>query len=61
MIRKGETIPSGEVIANFEQEVLVKTDEDIGRFPTFNEIVLAYLKSSQTFDPFGGVKKSLES
>ena len=34
MIRKGETIPSGEVIANFEQEVLVKTDEDIGRFPT---------------------------
>ena len=43
-----------------DREVLVKTDEDIGRFPTFNEIVLAYLKSSQTFDPFG-VKKSLES
>ena len=60
MIRKGEPIPSGEVIANFEQEVLVKTDEDIGRFPTLNEIVLAYLKSSQVFNPFG-IKKSLES
>ena len=53
MIRKGEPIPTGEVIANFEEEVLVKTNEEIGRFPTFNEIVLGYLRSTQTFSPFG--------
>ena len=52
MIRKGEPIPSGEVVANFEEEVLVKTEEEIGRFATFNEIVLGYLRSIQTFTPF---------
>jgi len=52
MIRKGEPIPAGEVIANFEEEVLVKTEEDIGRFATFNEIVLGYLRSIKAFTPF---------
>jgi ABC-2 type transport system ATP-binding protein len=52
MIRKGEPIPTGEVVSNFEEEVLVKTEEEIGRFATFNEIVLGYLRSIQAFTPF---------
>jgi len=52
MIRRGEPIPTGEVIANFEEEVLVKTEEEIGRFATFNEIVLGYLRSIKAFTPF---------
>ncbi|RAO99438.1 multidrug ABC transporter ATPase [Petrotoga sp. 9PW.55.5.1] len=57
MIRKGEPIPNGEVVSNFEEEVLVRTKDEIGRFPTFNEIVLGYLRSTPSFTPFG-VKKS---
>ncbi len=52
IVNQGEKIPEGEVIANIGDEVLVKTQEDIGRYPTFREISLAYLRENKVFKPF---------
>ncbi|MCS7175656.1 ABC transporter ATP-binding protein [Pseudothermotoga sp.] len=43
LIEKGESIRSGEVIGLVGQSVLLKTDDDVGRYPKLNEIVVAYL------------------
>jgi ABC-2 type transport system ATP-binding protein len=52
IINQGETIPEGEVIANIGDEVLIKTQEEVGRYPTFREISLAYLRENKVFKPF---------
>lgn len=43
----------GEVISTLGNETLVKTSEEVGRYPTFKEVVLAYLQSKKAFSPFG--------
>lgn len=52
IINQGETIPEGEVIANIGDEVLVKTEKEVGRYPTFRELSLAYLRENKVFKPF---------
>ncbi len=46
VVDAGETIPEGEIIAHLDNETLVKTGEDIGRYPTFKEIVIGYLRKN---------------
>ncbi|MDN5343401.1 ABC transporter ATP-binding protein [Oceanotoga sp. DSM 15011] len=52
IINKGETVPNGKVVANINEEILIETDEDVGRYATFKEISLAYLKENKGFSPF---------
>lgn len=52
IINQGETIHNGEVIANIGDEILIKTQEEVGRQPTFREIFLAYLKRNKVFKQF---------
>ncbi len=46
VVDRGETIPEGEVIAHLENEILVKTEKDVGRYPTLKEIIIGYLKKN---------------
>jgi len=43
IIEKGESLQEGEVVGLVGQNVLVKTNSDVGRYPKLNEIVVAYL------------------
>lgn len=52
VITRGEKIPQGTIIGNSGSETIVKTNEENGRYATFREIVLAYLKGSKSFEPF---------
>lgn len=52
VITRGEKIPQGIIIGNSGNETIVKTDDENGRYATFREIVLAYLKGSKSFKPF---------
>ncbi len=42
----------GEVVGLVENETLVKTSKEIGRYPNFKEIVLGYLNGQREFVPF---------
>lgn len=52
LISHDEKIPQGEVIGIVGDDTLVKTNEDVGRFPKFKEIVLGYLGGYKEFTPF---------
>ena len=55
VISRGETIPQGTIIGSSDTETIIKTTEESGRYATFREIVLAYLKGSKDFVPFDSV------
>jgi ABC-2 type transport system ATP-binding protein len=57
IINKGEVIPQGEVISTINENVLVKTEEDVGDYANFRDISLAYLKEKKSFKPFSKSKK----
>ncbi len=46
IIESGETIPEGEIVAHLDNETLIKTREDVGRYPNFKEIVIGYLRKN---------------
>ncbi len=52
LVNTGETVPFGTVIGIVENGSLVKTQEDVGRYPNFKEIVLGYLQGKKEFVPF---------
>lgn len=52
VVERGEIIPQGTIIGNSGNETIVKTEEEAGRYATFREIVLAYLKGTKSFAPF---------
>lgn len=52
IINRGENIPAGDVIGIVENETLIRTAEDVGRYPNFKEIVLGYLQGKKEFIPF---------
>jgi len=53
VVERGDNIPENSVIiGNAGDKILVKTDEEIGNYATFNNIVLGYLKNQKKFDPF---------
>ena len=52
IINSGEKIPAGEVVGIIENETLIRTTEDVGRYPNFKEIVLGYLQGKKEFIPF---------
>lgn len=52
VVERGEIIPQGTIIGNSGSETIVKTEEEAGRYATFREIVLAYLKGTKSFAPF---------
>ncbi|MBE3579878.1 MAG: ABC transporter ATP-binding protein, partial [Caldanaerobacter subterraneus] len=45
IVRLNENIKGAKVIAVMNNEVLVKTEEDIGEYPRLNQIIVGYLKS----------------
>src|SRR6056297_3341858 len=52
IINSGEKIPAGEVVGIIENETLIRTTDDVGRYPNFKEIVLGYLQGKKEFIPF---------
>ncbi|BBE29958.1 ABC transporter ATP-binding protein [Tepiditoga spiralis] len=58
ILNKGEKV-EGEVISSVNEEILVKTTENIGRYPNFKEISIGYLKQNKTFTPFESTSKKL--
>ncbi|WP_434629445.1 ABC transporter ATP-binding protein [Thermoanaerobacterium thermosaccharolyticum] len=42
-----KNVKGAKVIAVINDEVLVKTDEDIGEYPRLNQIIVGYLKSTE--------------
>lgn len=52
IIQKGEEIPEGTVISSLGEEVLVKSEIEVGRYANFREISLGYLKENKSFKPF---------
>ncbi|WP_126992184.1 ABC transporter ATP-binding protein [Thermosipho globiformans] len=52
IIDSEEKITSGEVIGLVGDKILIKTDEEIGRYPKLNEIVVGYLNSKNKVDIF---------
>lgn len=52
MVSRNETIDNGELIGLVNDEILVKTDKNIGRYANFKEIVLGYLQGKKAFKPF---------
>ncbi len=51
LVANGQSLPRAEIIGVVGNETLVKTDEDVGRYPTFKDIVIGYLKR-EDFSPF---------
>lgn len=45
VISKGEKFDNAEVVGLIFDDILIKTDDDCGRYPKLNDIVVAYLKS----------------
>lgn len=52
IVNTGETVPFGAVIGIVDNETLVKTREEVGRYPNFKEIILGYLQGKKEFVPF---------
>ncbi|HPE68932.1 MAG TPA: ABC transporter ATP-binding protein [Thermotogota bacterium] len=52
LVDSGEKIPVGNVVGVLGNRTLIKTDEEVGDFPTFKEIALAYLQGKRAFVPF---------
>ncbi len=53
LIHQGEILPEkGQVVGLVGNDSLVRTDQEIGRYPNFKELVLGYLKGSKRFTPF---------
>ena len=53
IISRDHRYDTGEIISTVGNETLIKTSDEIGRYPTFKEIVLGYLQSKKAFSPFG--------
>ncbi len=52
MVESGEKVPVGNVIGVVNNQTLLRTEEEIGSYPTFNQIVLGYLQGRKSFIPF---------
>ena len=56
IVGKDERLAGCEIVGLLEDEYLVRVPDietDVGRFPSFREIVLGYLRGKVRFDPFG--------
>jgi len=53
IISRDHRYDSGEIISTVGNETLIKTSDEVGRYPTFKEVVLGYLQSKKAFSPFG--------
>ncbi|HOO74678.1 MAG: ABC transporter ATP-binding protein [Thermotogae bacterium] len=51
VIDKGVKIPYGDAIGFLSEEILVKCNEEVGRYPTFKELTIGYLNNTQMFNP----------
>jgi len=52
IVESGEKVPVGNVIGVVNNQTLLKTEDEIGSYPTFNQIVLGYLQGRKSFVPF---------
>ncbi|WP_036222906.1 ABC transporter ATP-binding protein [Mesoaciditoga lauensis] len=52
LISQNEKVSQSEIVGFVGNEILVKTNKDIGRYPTFKEIVIGYLGGKEEFTPF---------
>ncbi len=52
IVNTGEVVPQGEVVGILNNETLLKTNADVGRYPNFKELVLGYLQGKKEFVPF---------
>lgn len=52
IVGEGETIPGGEIIAHVEGGTLIKTNEDVGKYPGFKDIVVGYLRRNMEISLF---------
>jgi ABC-2 type transport system ATP-binding protein len=52
IVTQEEKVSIGQVIGLVRNETLIKTQEEVGRYPTFQEIVLGYLQGKKSFLPF---------
>lgn len=53
VVERGGSIPENSmIIGSAGDKILVRTEEEIGNYATFKNIVLGYLKNQKKFDPF---------
>jgi len=45
IVRLNENIKGAKIVAVIDNEVLIKTEDDIGEYPRLNQIIVGYLKS----------------
>jgi len=47
VVRLNENIRNARIVAVMEDEILIRTQEDIGEYPRLNQIIVGYLKSGE--------------
>nr|PZN07327.1 MAG: ABC transporter ATP-binding protein [Caldicoprobacter oshimai] len=47
IVRLNENIRNARIVAVMEDEILLRTQEDIGEYPRLNQIIVGYLKSAE--------------
>jgi len=52
IVNQEEKVSYGEVIGLVKNETLIRTEQEVGRYPTFQEIILGYLQGKKHFLPF---------
>ncbi len=60
IVRLNENTRGAKIVAVIDDEILVKTDEDIGEYPRLNQIIVGYLKGTQEEPVTGGVQLASE-
>ena len=54
IVNQEEKVSYGEVIGLVKNDTLIRTAQEVGRYPTFQEIILGYLQGKKRFLPFSG-------
>jgi ABC-2 type transport system ATP-binding protein len=52
LVSQNEKISQAKIVGFVGNEILVKTEKNFGRYPTFKEIVVGYLGGRGEFSPF---------
>jgi len=60
IVRPDEDTRNAIIVAVIDDEILVKTEEDIGVYPRLNQIIVGYLKSSREEVVTGGMQFNIE-
>jgi ABC-2 type transport system ATP-binding protein len=60
IVRPDEDTRGATIVAVTDDEILVRTEEDIGVYPRLNQIIVGYLKSSREEVVTGGMQFNIE-